>query len=111
MDTNNEMKIKLSNRAWITLKQMLSGLPWARTPKDIVIAGDMAKDNIINLDNEPIESSKTNKVWDEKEINISLSPDQFEVCKKALSFSIAQGNLYATAGSSTLVTTFLGKQT
>lgn len=103
--TNSNQKIKLPNRAWKTLKILLSQLPWAKTPKDILIAGKMEEIDKIKLTEEP---TKEDKVWDDTEVELELYPKEIEVCKKALNFSIINGNVAATKYAAKLITVFIG---
>lgn len=106
-------KITLPAISWQILIECLnSGSGWATTPKDIYIAGKMDEDNIINLPPQPAKKPPIKEEWDAWNvipIDVTLTQNQFAVCKKSIEVAVKKGIIFATKYASKLLLVFLGE--
>lgn len=101
---NTNHAIKLPNFSWKILKEVLTSIPWAVTPKEIVVAGTMDATDRIKLEPEP--TGPALESWKSNELELELSADEFAVCKRCLEVVTPKGILFVNKFSAALLTAF-----
>ena len=97
------MKITLPNFSWKTLNDLITGIPWATTPKEFLIAGRIDVDGKIKLPDAPTPLTPE---WKNQETTLEFSKPEVEVCAKCLQVLAPKGILFVNKYSHALFKAF-----
>lgn len=106
-----ETKITLPNFCWKILSHCLANTPWANSPKDFYVAGEMEEKEILKVTEPPDgQKSEVDYVqWRDAEIEKTLTNSQIEICKKCLQYAMTKNVLLATKYSGKLIQTLMSE--